>query len=465
MKRTINFLFVVTSLSIVLNACNKLADLPTTTYANGNAPVLTSDATTITPAVADSDKIVLNLSWTNPKYATDSSTQKFLVEIDSSGRNFSKETTFTVIGSLNDSFSAKQLNSILLNFGFAYNTSYPVDIRVTSSYGNNNEQLQSNVITVNVTTYVVPPKVTPPSSNTLFLVGDATAGGWGNPVPLPAQQFTRVDSVDYQGIFYLNGGKQYLMLPVDGDWTHKYSVADNSVTNLSAGGDFGYDLSANFPGPAASGMYQISVDFQHGKFTVTPVTLYKELYVPGDYQGWTPASAPTLASPNNDGNYEGYINVPSGGSYEFKITDEPDWNGTAYGDGGNGTLSSSGGNLKFPGAGYYKVNVDLNANTYTITPASVWGVIGSFAGSGWGTDVDMTYNSGDNDWTATITIADGDQFKFRANHDWGLNYGDKNADGTLEVNGDNLAGYAAGTYNVTLYLDNAGYYTYKVVKQ
>lgn len=254
------------------------------------------------------------------------------------------------------------------------------------------------------------------------------------------------------------------MLPVDGDWSNKYSVDDNTVAGLNKGGNFGYDLSSNFPGPDVTGFYKISVDFQHGTFLVTPVNLFSQLFVPGDYQGWSPQTAPSLASPNNDNTYEGYVNVPSGGSYQFKITSEADWNGTTYGDGGSGTLSTSGGNLVFPGAGYYKINADLNANTYSLT-ATTWGVIGSFAGSGWSTDVDMVYNSGDNDWTATITLAEGDQFKFRANHDWGLNYGDKNADGSLEAGGDNIGGYAAGTYNVTLYLGSAGYYTYKMVKQ
>ena len=73
----------------------------------------------------------------------------------------------------------------------------------------------------------------------------------------------------------------------------------------------------------------------------------------------------------------------------------------------------------------------------------------------------MIYNAGDNNWTATINTADGDQFKFRANHDWGLNYGDKDADGSLEVNGDNL-NISAGSHKITLYLNNAGFYTYKI---
>ena len=66
----------------------------------------------------------------------------------------------------------------------------------------------SNAVALRVTPYVVPPKVMPPTSRMLFLVGSATAGGWNNPVPVPSQQFTRVDSVTYEGTFYLKGGQQ-----------------------------------------------------------------------------------------------------------------------------------------------------------------------------------------------------------------------------------------------------------------
>ncbi len=47
-------------------------------------------------------------------------------------------------------------------------------------------------------------------------------------------------------------------------------MADKTVAGLSAGGDFKFDAKDNFPGPAASGTYKIVVDFQRGKFTVTP---------------------------------------------------------------------------------------------------------------------------------------------------------------------------------------------------
>ena len=468
MKYIFKGLLMVMSAAIIFAACKKTDSLPY--YPTGVAPVLSSDISSFTPAPADSDNVALTFSWSSPNYSTDSSTVKYTIQVDSAGKDFSHAQSRTVAGTLASAFTAKEFNNMLIALGFDFGVTYSVDVRIISSYANNNDQKISNILTLQVTPYVVPAKVLPPQSGTLYIVGSATAGSWGNPVPVPAQQFTKVDSLDFEGTFYLKGGQEYLMLPVDGDWSHKYSVADNTVAGLNAGGDFGYDLSSNFPGPSASGMYKISVDFQHGNFTVTSVNVFSQLYVPGDYQGWNPGVAPSLASPNNDGIYEGFVNVPAGGSYEFKITNQPDWNGTAYGDGGGGTVSTSGGNLKFPAGGYYKVNVDLNANTYSLTATS-WSLIGSFAASGWSNDVDMTFNSGDNDWTGTITVVDGDQFKFRANHDWGLNYGDDNGTGKLILNGANIGdasknfSLSAGTYAITLYLNNAGFYTYKFVKQ
>ncbi|OIR08397.1 hypothetical protein GALL_95650 [mine drainage metagenome] len=466
MKSLIKISFLSLLIAVFFAACDKVGTLPL--YASGTASVLTASTSTIAPVMADSDKTVLTLTWTNPNYANDSTTSKYIVEIDSSGRNFSKEVTFTVTGKLTTSFTAKQLNNILLGYGLAYKTAYNLDIRITSSYANNNNLLKSNTVVVNFTTYVVPPKVQPPVNNVLFLVGSATAGGWNNPVPTPAQQFTRLDSVTYQGTFFLNGGQQYLLLPANGDWSHKYAVQDASVTGLSAGGSFGYNVGSafntNFPGPATTGMYKITVDFQHGVFTVVSTGAYGLLWVPGDYQGWSPATAPTLGSPKNDGNYEGYVNIPAGGTYQFKFAKTPDWS-NALGDGGGGTLSGSGGNLTVPAGGYYRLIANTTANTWS-AQATTWSLIGSFAASGWSTDVDMTFDG--TAWVGTITTAAGDQFKFRANHDWGTNLGETGGKGSLWYNGDNIGDASknfavpAGTHTIKLILGNSGYYTYMI---
>ena len=288
MKYFSKFLLASVVAAAVFSACNKVANLPS--YQLGNTPVLSTSKTTIAPIPADSNTTAVTFSWTFPKYANDSATTKYVIEIDSTGRNFSKAASKTVIGSLSMSFTAKELNNILLGFGFNYNVAYDVDVRLTSSYGNNNELYRSNVLKLRVTPYVIPPKVAPPTSGKLFLVGDASQGGWNNPVPVPTQEFAKLDSVTYAGIFNIIGGKQYLILPVNGDWSHKFSVANNSIAGLSSGGDFGYDLPQNFPGPATSGWYRIVVDFQHGTFAVTPYTgtLPTNLFIVGDATpgGW-----------------------------------------------------------------------------------------------------------------------------------------------------------------------------------
>lgn len=438
-------------------SCDKKDQLPY--YSSGTAPDLGASTVNIAPATADSNKTVLTLNWSDPKYATDSSHIKYTIQIDSAGKNFANAVTWVVTNKLTNSFLAKDLNNILVSRGYAFNVPVTMEVRVVSSYTNNNEMLASNVIKIKMTPYLVPPKVTPPSSKTLYLVGSATAGGWGNPVPVPAQQFTKIDSVTYEGTFFLNGGQEYLLLPVNGDWSHKYAVADKTKAGLNAGGSFGYDLSDNFPGPAKTGFYKIHVDFQSGTFTVTQQKLVSLLYVPGDYQGWSPATAPTLGSLNNDGSYDGYVNIPAGGTYQFKFTTGPDWS-NALGDAGGGTLSSSGGNLSVPGPGFYHITANTVNNTWSAT-ATTWSMIGSFAASGWSNDVDMTYDAGNKVWKGTITAAAGDQFKFRANHDWGLNYGDNGADGSLEVNGANIS-ITPGTHTISLFLNNSGYYTYMI---
>ncbi len=457
MKQILKMFLFSTLLAMVLFACEKVG--PLAVYKNGVSATLQASATTVAPKVVDSLATVLTLTWTDPQYATDAKTVKYIVQVDSAGRNFSNAVSIVLTNKASYSFVAKDLNAILLSFGFKYNTAYKVDIRIVSSYANNNDQIASNVLTLTMTPYVVPPKVTPPASKTLFLVGSATAGGWNNPVPVPTQQFTLIDSVTYEGKFYLIGGQQYLALPVNGDWSNKYSVANNNAYGLANGGDFGFNLSDNFPGPAVTGLYTIRFDFQAGKFTVTLNKDFASLYVPGGYQNWTPASAPTLASPSKDGNYSGYVYFNA--ASEFKLTNQPDWAGTAYGSGGAGKISSTGGNLSVSAAGYYLINANTVTNEYSIT-ATTWGVVGAFSGWGGNPDTQLTYSNGK--WTGTLVLAADSELKFRANSDWGINLGDDGADGVLEGGGANLK-LTAGTYSVVLNLSNPGYYTYSFKKQ
>ncbi|MFT3911327.1 MAG: SusE domain-containing protein [Ferruginibacter sp.] len=359
-------------IAIFFAACNKVDDLPS--YGTGNAPTLSASTSSVAATAADSSTQVISFSWTNPQHATDPATYKYVLQFDVSGNDFKNAAERIVIGTLGDSLTGKQLNDILLGFGFAFNVAYNVDIRVISSYGNNNEQLISNVITLNATPYRIPPKIDPPTSGHLYLVGNATAGGWNNPVPVPTQEFSRIDETTYAGVFDLSGGNQYLALPVNGDWSNKFAVANGSLPGLSDGGDFGFNLSDNFPGPATSGTYLIIFDFQIGKFKVLPYTgpqLPTDLFMVGDATpgGWNnpvPVPSQQLTRLNScqweittplDGNKH-YLLLPVNGSWDHKYA-VPDNTLPGLGNGGLFGYDASNDFPSPSAAGTYKVEVNF----------------------------------------------------------------------------------------------------------
>jgi hypothetical protein len=189
-----------------------------------------------------------------------------------------------------------------------------------------------------------------------------------------------------------------------------------------------------------------------------PGGTYPVIYAPGAYQGWDPATANQLSSKNNDNTYEGYIYFPDAGS-EFKLTLGPNWDNNFGDTGADGTLNAGGDNLKVAEAGFYKVFADLNALTYTLVKTE-WGLIGSATPDGWNSDQDLTYDATDGSWTIQLNLVAG-EIKFRANNDWGLNYGDTGADALLEAGGDNIAIPTAGTYKIKLFLKKPDY-TYSI---
>jgi starch-binding outer membrane protein SusE/F len=280
MKNFLKSILAILFIAFTISSCDKKNDL--VTNANGNASVLSASVAALAPAPADSNNVALTFSWTSPNYAQDANLYKYVLQIDTAGRNFAKATTKTITGVLKNSFTAKEVNALALSYGFNFNVAYGMEARVISSYANNNEQYMSNVVKFQYTPYKVPPKIALPTSGKLFLVGDASQGGWNNPVPAPSQEFARLDETTFGGVFNIIGGKQYLVLPVNGDWAHKFSIADGSLP--AATGDFGYDLPTNFNGPATSGWYKIILDFQTGKYFVTPFTgvLPNNLFIVGD---------------------------------------------------------------------------------------------------------------------------------------------------------------------------------------
>lgn len=273
-KLSLAILFLIT----IVQGCKK--DENINYFEGGTAPVLKTSVTTnsVLPiSVADSGKVLLSLSWTNPNYrfTTGISSQNvtYSIEIDSAGKNFSssmkKVVTPDPTYALSKDIKVSEMNDYLLNV-LKFNTTTPqsLEIRVTTNLVNNNAVLHSNVIKYTATPYPLPPKVALPASGKLFLVGNASPGGWANPVPVPTQEFTQTSPTTFELTIAITGGNSYLLLPVNGSWNEKYGgMGGNNSNNVDAD-DFkagGGDLKA----PAVSGNYKIVVDFQAGRFTLT----------------------------------------------------------------------------------------------------------------------------------------------------------------------------------------------------
>jgi hypothetical protein len=131
------------------------------------------------------------------------------------------------------------------------------------------------------------------------------------------------------------------------------------------------------------------------------------------------------------------IDVPSDTEFKFRLDGgwDTNWGGDMSG------LTGGGGNIPVS-AGQYRVYLNLNDWDHPTAKLStsmygkpeesepepdlkpkVWSLIGTLSGSSWDNDFDMTNTSGDIWVIRSVAVTANDEFKIRADHDWGTNYG------------------------------------------
>ncbi|MFH1120365.1 MAG: SusF/SusE family outer membrane protein [Bacteroidota bacterium] len=201
--------------------------------------------------------------------------------------------------------------------------------------------------------------------------------------------------------------------------------------------------------------------------TLEIVITTRKWYVPGDYvadsypghtfANWDPANSPQVESLEATPDLlEGYVYMANPAN-QWKFATQANWDGPNYGDGGAGLLSETGENINSP-AGYYKLNVNAAALSYTAI-ATAWGVIGSATPNGWDDETALTYDPLARAWKGGLHLTAA-EFKFRANHDWGFNYGSNANDGKLQHDGSNIPVATEDDYYFTLDLSTPNTYTY-----
>lgn len=230
----------------------------------------------------------------------------------------------------------------------------------------------------------------------------------------------------------------------DNFWGSLICAADNGDESLK--GQYVIGDAGAFNQPASDGAtyYRISINVLAGTWEFTPMAFKEYIYEIGNESSWSIAHA--LRSANYDGKYVGYYWLD--GEYKFK-PNEDNWDGDWEYVDGNKITDAGGPNMPGVAAGFYMIKVDLGEMTFDTTPFTV-SIIGSANGA-WDTDTDLTYNAEEGCFEVTTTLNDG-EFKFRANHDWGTNWGGE--PDSLSQDGPNI-GVAAGTYLIKFYLDGA----------
>ncbi len=283
MKHILKLLTGIMIAAIILPACKK--DENKVYFEGGMAPFLTASATgPLTLLKDDKDKPAVTFSWTNPNYQfnTGISSQNvtYILQVDSAGKNFSssKMQEQSIDQALSVALTVRDLNQFPTRMELQFGQFHTLEFRVKSTLKNGTVPLYSNVITIRINNYLdfaVEPPGTPGAQyldGNLWVVGDAVASGWNNPLPSPydvTQKIPRkapTDILHYEGTITFNASGGYKLIQTQGVWSTQYHALDGTA-KLS--GKFEKkDSDPQFPSPGA-GNYKVEVNFQTGEYKLT----------------------------------------------------------------------------------------------------------------------------------------------------------------------------------------------------
>ncbi len=261
-------------------------------------------------------------------------------------------------------------------------------------------------------------------------------------------------------MWFAFGDKEAIDAVAEGTWNQLFGTTGASE-DLTGSFDRRYNLDGDhsFHIDGSAKMYRFTINMAEMTYEIKELNFNEYLWEAGVNNNWG-ADAQPLYCANQDGVYSGFFYAQdadwSGGMGAFKFTgafnswDEGNYGtGTINDDGLSGTLIDDGGSgncLATPG--FYKAEVNLAEMTYQLTPITGIGLIGPAQAGGWDTDTDLTFNPETRAWEGTIELA-ADEFKFRANDGWDINWG-----GTIDnltQDGPNLKIETAGKYFIQFF--------------
>jgi hypothetical protein len=254
----------------------------------------------------------------------------------------------------------------------------------------------------------------------------------------------------------------------DNVWNKLFGTKGDSK-DLSGSFDRRYNLDGDhsFCVDGSAKFYRFQVNMMTMTYEITPLKLAEYVYEIGNESGWS--TSHPLFGANSDGKYQGYYWL--NGEFKFKPNADNWDDDLEYVDGTTtgGTLTDGGGpNCPDPGAGFYQIDLDVAAMSYSLTKVETISIIGTVNGS-WDTDTDLTYNAETGAWEVTAALKAG-AMKFRMNHDWAISWGGANGDpkaydNLTQNNGKDLDLAEDGTYKIELYIAYEGNNKVVITKQ
>ena len=295
-----------------------------------------------------------------------------------------------------------------------------------------------------------PEQPEPTAPDTWGIVGDFT--GWGEAADIA---MTKDGDWFYATGVSIEAGSGW-KLRGDSDWTfNRGAEGDVEPFEVTVGEALTVIQGGKNLTVSETGTYDVYYDSANEKLYVmsagdAPADYhsYSEyIYAIGGDTGW---SGVYYLSSSKDGDaftgkYKGFGWLS--GEFKFK-PNENDWEGDWEFDGEGKIADNGGSNCPAPAtAGYYMIEVDLTAMTYSLTLINGIGVIGPAQAGGWDSDTDLAYDSESGLWKGTVELAAG-EYKFRANDAWDINWGGDLA--ALTQGGGNINLAEAGTYAIEL---------------
>lgn len=457
MKHLHKYLLLCIPAFMLMWGCRKVEKLPF--YEEGKSVTLSANKTEVAPTPADAEVDVITFSWTNPQYATDTSNYKFVLEIDSAGRNFSHKFTKEVMTKQSASLTGNELNNMLLNYGFSIGQPYDLEARVISSYANNNEAYTSNVVSFKVTPYADPSVLTVDPTTTLTLAIENAAQ----------------HAVDFTWTKSFNGYSGVVSYFIEYDSTTKSFANPHQIaipageTHLSRNqGEINQaGLDAGIVGGSLGTLeFRVKAVTEQGGIAYSNTqTVTMHTYVPsyhfylvGSINGWDINNPLELISDKKDDRwgkiFYSYVYMNAGDEFKFAKT-PGDW-GSAYGNvspsgAGYTTGFNQGGNFQVTASGVYRVTIDVAQNMAYVQNKQV-GIVGGM--QGWDAGNPATGGLLQSNKFMILHSSNADEFKFHDGGGWDNSGPDKArwwgkgaADGLLDKdgNGDNLKAPAGAT--------------------